>query len=104
MYGDGRQTRGFCYIDDVVAATQKAMVSPKVRGGEVINIGQSTANSVGELARLIGGKVQYLPPRSGDVRHTKADISRAKLLLSWKPHVSFREGVRRTQEWFQANG
>src|SRR3989344_4309572 len=81
IYGDGRQTRAFCYIDDVVAVTLRAMVSPKIRGGEVINVGQSTANSVEELARLIGGNVRYLPPRLGDVRHTKADISRAKLLL-----------------------
>ena len=104
IYGDGKQTRAFCYIDDVVVATQKAMVSPKIRGGEVINVGQSTANSVEELARLIGGNIRYLSPRPGDVRHTKADISRAKLLLGWKPHVSFKEGVRRTQEWFQTNG
>lgn len=103
IYGDGRQTRAFCYIDDVVAVTLRAMVSPKIRGGEVINVGQSTANSVEELARLIGGNVRYLPPRLGDVRHTKADISRAKLLLGWKPAVSFREGVRRTQEWFEAH-
>lgn len=103
IYGDGKQTRGFCYVDDVVAATQKAMVSSKIHGGEVINVGQSTANSVEELARLIGGNIRYLPPRPGDVRHTKADISRAKLLLGWKPHVSFKEGVRRTQEWFEAH-
>ena len=102
IYGDGKQTRGFCYIQDVVAVTEKAMSSSKLHGGEVLNVGQNTSNSVKELAQLIGGEVRYLPPRPGDVRHTKADTRRAKLLLGWEPKVAFKEGVRRTQKWFQA--
>ncbi|MFH1584675.1 MAG: NAD-dependent epimerase/dehydratase family protein [Patescibacteria group bacterium] len=104
IYGDGKQTRGFCYVEDVVAATQKGMTSSKMRGGEVINVGQSVSTSVEELARLIGGEVQYFPPRPGDVRHTKADMRRAKRLLNWEPNVTFEEGVRRTQQWFQSHG
>ena len=101
IYGDGKQTRGFCYVEDVVAATYKAMTSKKIQGGEVVNIGQSTANSVEELAHLIGGKIKYLPARAGDVRHTRADVSLAKRLLAWKPKVRFQEGVERTRTWFR---
>src|SRR3990167_2263178 len=56
IYGDGKQTRGFCYIQDVVAVTEKAMSSSKLHGGEVLNVGQNTSNSVKELAQLIGGE------------------------------------------------
>lgn len=101
IFDDGEQTRAFCYIDDVVRANIEAMEGDKLKGGEVINIGSEESQSVNYLAKLIGGQVQYLPPRLGDVRHTKADISRAKELLSWKPEVSFEEGVKKTQKWFQ---
>jgi len=104
IYGDGKQTRDFCYVQDVVAATEKAMTQKKIRGGEVLNIGSGSPNSVQELAQLIGGKMKYLAPRPGDVRHTKADTRRAKHILNWEPKVSFKEGVRLTQEWFQAHG
>ncbi len=101
IYGDGKQTRGFCYIDDVVEANIKAMKSNKLKGGEVINIGSDKSYSVNYLADLIGGEKVYLPPRPGDVKHTRADISLAKKLLNWQPKISFEEGVRRTIEWFE---
>jgi len=103
IFGDGEQTRAFCFIDDVVLANIKAMEERKLKGGEIINIGSEKSYSVNYLAKLIGGKIQYLPPRIGDVRHTKADILLAKKLLSWTPEVSFEEGVKKTQEWFQKN-
>lgn len=101
IYGDGKQTRGFCYVEDVVKATHKAMTSPGIKGGEVLNVGQSTANSVQELAVLIGGPMKHLAPRPGDVRHTRADIALARRLLGWEPKVSFLQGVRRTRAWFK---
>jgi len=101
IYGDGEQTRGFCYVDDVVRANIKAMESEKLKGGEVINISSGESYSVNYLAKLIGGEVQYLPPRPGDVLHTKADISLAKDLLDWEPRVSFEEGFKKVQKWFQ---
>jgi UDP-glucose 4-epimerase len=101
IYGDGNQTREFCYIDDVVEANISAMNSKKIKGGEVINIGSGKSYSINYLAKLIGGKVKYLPPRSGDVLHTKADITLAKKLLNWSPKVSLEEGLEKTKQWFE---
>ena len=100
VFGDGEQTRGFCYIDDVVEANLRAMESDKLEGGEVINIGSKDSQTVNYLAELIGGEVQHLPPRPGDVLHTKADMTRSKNLLDWQPTVSFEEGLMKAREWF----
>ncbi len=104
IHGDGEQTRGFTFIDDVVRATILASQSDKLKGGEIINIGSDKAHSINRLAELIGGKnvqKEFLPPRVGDPLHSKADISRAKELLDWQPEVSFGDGVKKTQEWFE---
>ncbi len=101
IFGDGEQTRGFCYVDDVVEADIKAMKKEKLKGGEVINIGSEKSFSVNFLAKLIEGQIQYLPPRPGDVLHTKADITLAKNLLNWEPKTSFEEGIKKTKEWFE---
>ncbi len=101
IFGNGEQTRDFCYIDDVVDATIKAMKSKKLKGGEVINIGSGKSYSINYLADLIGGKRKYLAPREGDVKHTQADITLAKKLFTWQPKVSFEEGLRRVKEWFK---
>jgi len=101
IFGDGEQTRDFCYIDDVVDATIKAMESEKLKGGEVINIGSGKSYSINYLADLIGGKKEYLAPRKGDVKHTQADITLAKKLLAWQPKISFEEGLKKVQEWFE---
>lgn len=101
IFGDGEQTRGFCYVDDVVEANIKAIKSKKLKGGEVINISNEESYSVNYLASLIGGDVQHLPERAGDVLHTKADISLAKELLDWQPGVSFAEGLKKTIQWYE---
>lgn len=101
IFDDGEQTRGFCYIDDVIEANIKVMESYKLKGREVINIGSKKSYSVNYLSELIGGEVKYLPPRPGDVRHTQADISLAKELLNWEPKIDFEQGVKKTQAWFQ---
>jgi len=103
IFGDGEQTRGFCYVDDVVRANILAMESEKLKGGEIINISSGESYSINYLADLIGGEKQYLPPRKGDVRHTKADITLAKELLNWQPKISFEEGLKKVQEWFNKN-
>jgi len=78
IYGDGKQTRDFVYIDDVVLANILAMKSKKVGKGEVINICSGKNYSISYIAKLIGGKKVYLPPRKGEVRHTLGDNSLAK--------------------------
>ena len=102
IFGDGEQTRGFCYIDDLLEALVKTMASEKLKGGERINIANKNSYSVNYLAKLISDKVEYLPLRKGDVLHTKADISLAKELLGWEPKISFEEGVEKTKQWFES--
>ena len=101
IFGNGEQTRGFCYIDDVVEANIKAMKSKKLKGKEIINISSGGSWSVNYLAKLIGGPRRYLPKRPGDVLHTKADITLAKKLLGWQPKTSFEEGIKKTSQWFE---
>jgi UDP-glucose 4-epimerase len=98
--GDGEQTRGYCYVGDLVNAFILAMQSEKVKGGEVINAGSDKAYSINFLADLIGGEKVYGPERAGDIRHTQADVSLAKELLDWTPEMDFAEGVEITKKWF----
>jgi len=101
IFGTGEQTRGFCYVSDIVRANILAMESPKLKGGEVINAGQKNSYSIKRLAELIGGEIEYLPERKGDPLHTKADVSKAKNLLGWSPEIDFEKGVEITKEWFK---
>jgi len=100
IFGDGEQTRAFCYVEDVVEANIKTAESKKIKGGEIINIGQEKSYSINYLAELVGGKVQYLPPRVGDPLNTQADISLARQLLGWQSKTDFGAGVQKTKEWF----
>ncbi len=100
IYGDGEQTRGYCYVGDLVNAYVAAMQSNKIKGGEVINAGSDKSYTVNFLADLIGGEKTYGPERLGDIRHTQADVSKAKELLGWTPEMDFVEGVQKTIEWF----
>jgi len=90
--GDGKQTRDFTHVRDVVRANLLAAKSGKVGHGEVINIGAGRAQSVKRIAELIGGKVKHLPARL-EPKHTLADNRLAKRLLSWTPKVKIEEGV-----------
>lgn len=99
--GTGEQTRGFCFVSDVVKANILASQSEKVSGFEVINIGSFKSHTVNFLADLIGGEKQYLPERKGDILHTQADIRKAKELLRWEPEVDFEKGVEITKKWFE---
>jgi len=101
IFGDGQQSRGFCYVTDVVEANIKAMDSEKLKGGEVINIGSDQSQTINYIADLINGEKKYLPARLGDVLQTKADISLAKELLGWQPEVSFEDGLEKTKIWFE---
>jgi len=101
VFGDGEQTRGFCFVEDVVDANIKAAESTKIKGGEVINIGQEKSYSINYLTKLIGGEVEYLPKRVGDPLDTQADTTVAKDLLGWSPRVDFKDGVEITKKWFQ---
>lgn len=99
IIGDGRQTRSFTYVDDVVKANILAMKSKKIGKGEIINIGSTKKYSINQLAEYIGGEVVYVSPRPAEVRHSSADIFKAKKLLGWKPKISLKEGIERMRTW-----
>lgn len=101
IYGSGKQTRAFSYVGDVADANIKAALSKKLEGGEIINVGSTKPYSINYLAKLIGGRIKYLPPRDGDILRSQADITRAKKLLGWKPKVDFENGIKRTSQWFR---
>ena len=106
IYGDGEQSRDFTYIENAVAANLLACNSDQVGRGEVINIacGNSfTLNQlVEELNSILGTSIKpnYTEPKPGDVKHSLADITKAKQLLGYEVQVDFKEGLRRTVDWF----
>ncbi len=108
VYGDGEQTRDFTHIDNVVEANMLAAAA-KTTQGQVINIacGQSvTINQViAAINRLLGTDVtpRYAPPRAGDVMHSLADITLAREVIGFEPHVMFEDGLARAIKWYKAN-
>jgi UDP-glucose 4-epimerase len=109
VHGDGHQSRDFTYITDVVAANLAAAHAPAERcSGKAYNIAGGQAYSLldllGILSELLGVDVapEHAPPRAGDVRHTRADISASQHDLGHTPRVGFPEGLAHTVEWFSA--
>jgi UDP-glucose 4-epimerase len=107
IYGDGLQSRDFTCVSDVVQALLRAAQVPGV-SGRVYNIGTGRSVTVLDLVallnKLLGTNLVpgHGPPRSGDVRHSRADISRARRELGYEPVVSFEEGLRQTLDWYRA--
>lgn len=93
IHGDGEQTRDFTHVTDVVDANVRAMTSPKVGMGEVLNVGAGEEHSVNEIARMFGRPVVHQPARQGDPSRTLADTSRTNELLGWESKVKFKDGV-----------
>ena len=102
IYGDGGQSRDFTHIDNVIEANVKAATSDCT--GEALNVGVGdnvTVNALVEhLNEILGTDIEpiYDDPRPGDVRHSHADISKARELIGYDPDVEFREGLERTVE------
>jgi nucleoside-diphosphate-sugar epimerase len=108
IYGDGEQSRDFTYVDNVVHANLLAADAPADKvSGQGMNIATGTRITLNEtlniLRELIGfkGNAAYCPPRSGDIRDSLADIRLAGELLAYQPIVDFREGLRRTVDWYR---
>jgi len=106
IYGDGKQTRDFINIQDVVDASMLALVR-KNAVGEVFNIATgivTTVNQVANMLQEIIGKTRlkpvYTDPRMGDIRHSYADISKARRVLGYDPTVSLRDGLAELVEWY----
>lgn len=91
VHGEGKQSRDFIHVSDVVSANMAALES-SIRH-EILNVGSGVAVSIKELANSISPQQIHAPRRSGDAENTLADISRIKLLLGWEPSVSLDEGL-----------
>lgn len=91
--GDGEFYRDYTYVSDVVNANILAMTKETVGKGETINVGNNDPKSVNDIVKLIGGEFESIPERPGDVRYTKADITKAQELLGWNPTVSLEQGI-----------
>ena len=106
IHGTGEQSRDFTYVANVVDATLRACQAREA-SGKVINVGTgrgSTLNqAIGLLNQIVGVKVtpEHDPPRVGDFMHSTADITVARRVLGYEPHVNFEEGLRRTVEWMR---
>ena len=104
VYGDGEQSRSMVYIDDVVRAN--LLCCSVDASGCAFNIAGQTPVTVNELARVIGEKLgssiepRHIEARAGDIRHSAADLSRAKKILGWQPEVSLADGLARTVNFF----
>jgi nucleoside-diphosphate-sugar epimerase len=108
IYGDGEQSRDFTYIENVVRANLLAAAAPAEKvSGRVINAATGARFTLNQtfniLRELTGfsGEPAYSESRAGDVRDSLADITLARELLGYQPAVDFREGLRRTVEWYR---
>jgi UDP-glucose 4-epimerase len=107
VHGDGEQSRDFTFIENVVDANLLACEAKDV-GGMVFNIGTGEKYSLNDLLRslssITGRKLdpQHTQPRAGDVRHSQADIGKARRHLGYEPKVSFLAGLQRTVDWFSS--
>ncbi|HTX93302.1 MAG TPA: NAD-dependent epimerase/dehydratase family protein [Anaerolineales bacterium] len=105
LFGDGEQSRGFTYLDDIVSGTLAAL---KPLGYEIINLGGHQPLNLIELIRilekLIGKKarVNQLPANPADIRASLADVEKAKRILGWQPQVGLEEGIGRLVDWYNA--
>ena len=109
IFDDGEQSRGFTYIDNVMNANYLAATCGKATG-EAINISTSdavTVNTVVNTIKELLGKNHiepiYTDPRPGDIKHSLADISKAKNLIGFEPSISFDQGIRRAIDWYREN-
>lgn len=106
VYGQGKQTRSFCYIDDTVEGLMSAMFKVKT-SGEIFNIGNDEEYTILELAKMIiklfdnGSKIIYEPLPVDDPTNRCPDIAKAKKILDWKPKVSLKEGLLKTVDYFE---
>jgi UDP-glucose 4-epimerase len=111
IYGDGGQSRDFTYIDNVVHANLLAAAAPAEKvSGQMMNTATGQRFTLNETFHLLreltgySGEPAYQPARAGDIRDSLADIGLARELLGYEPIVDFREGLRRTVDWYRSGG
>ncbi|KXA97111.1 UDP-glucose 4-epimerase [candidate division MSBL1 archaeon SCGC-AAA259I09] len=106
IFGDGKQTRDFTYINDIVRA-QNECLEKGMGDGKAYNVGSGERVTVNELAEKIieqvdsGSGLKHTDPRKGDARHTWADTSKAEEKLGWKPRYGLEEGLEKFIDWYR---
>lgn len=106
IYGDGRQSRDFTYVDDIARG---AIAALRPVGYDVINLGSDApvvlSDALAAVEEFVGKEaiIERLPMHKSDVRATWANIGKAERLLGWRPQVDLREGVRRLVDWYNEN-
>ena len=109
VYGEGKQTRSFCYVSDLVEGLEKSMFTEK-SCSEVINIGNPNEITMIELANIIikltnsSSEIVFKPMPVDDPSRRKPDISKTKKILGWEPKVSIEDGLKATIDYFKAAG
>lgn len=109
IYGDGRQSRDFTYIENVIEANLKACIAPYEAAGQVYNIAYGGRKYLidvyNELCKVLNKDIEPIfgPERKGDIKHSNADISKAKALLGYNPDWSFEKGIEEAIEWYIEN-
>jgi nucleoside-diphosphate-sugar epimerase len=107
LHWDGEQSRDFTFVDDVVRANVLAGDADERSDGAVCNIGGGDPKTINEVLRAVSDAVgrwiepTRTPRRPGDIRHTHADVTRARELLGWSVSVPWEEAVERTVAWFR---
>ncbi|HEY1464516.1 MAG TPA: SDR family oxidoreductase [Terriglobales bacterium] len=109
IFGDGKQSRDFTYIENAVNANLLAVKAPTARvAGRVFNVATGKRADLNETFQILKqlieftGEASYGPEREGDVKHSLADITLARECLGYQPSIHFREGLFRTLEWYRA--
>jgi UDP-N-acetylglucosamine 4-epimerase len=109
IHGDGRQSRDFTYVENVVEANLKACLAPDEASGEAFNIAYGGREYLIDiywvLTNALGKDVEpvFGPERPGDIKHSNADISKARRLLGYDPEYDFARGIAETIDWYRAN-
>ncbi|MCU4974965.1 GDP-mannose 4,6-dehydratase [Halobacteria archaeon AArc-m2/3/4] len=108
IYGDGKQTRDFTYIDDIVGVNQQ-LLRDDAADGEVMNVGSTDNIDIRTLAEVIRDElapsleIEYTDAREGEAAHTHANIEKANSLLGYEPSTDIRDGVSKFIDWYQQN-
>ncbi len=106
IYGDGEQTRDFTFVGNVVAANLHALTAPNA-AGQFFNIAMGQGTSLNQLVdmlnELIGTNIpaRYVPPRTGDIKHSTADVSKIRGVLGFAPQISLIDGLKQTVAWYR---
>jgi len=107
VYGDGTQTRSFCYVSDLIAGLSAVMTTEGL-AGEVVNLGNDAEITINDLAETIvdvcnsRSSITYQPLPEDDPERRQPDLTKATKLLNWEPHVGLRDGLERTIDYFES--